>query len=269
MMKGGYVQFAPEYLQVQANLQAAEALVRSANADLLVLPELFTSGYFFHSRADLRSVAEPIPEGPSTQALMSWASETGTTLVAGLAEQEGEHLYNSSVLVRPDGRVETYRKVHLFYEETRLFTPGDLGFPVFDVTTRDGTTYTLGMMVCFDWYFPEAARSLAVQGADVIAHPSNLVLPHCPDSMPIRARENHLFTITANRYGTEQKGGEELTFIGMSEICDPQGEILHRADRTGDDVTTVSFDPKAARDRKINEMNDVLGDRRPETYVME
>lgn len=268
-MRAGYVQFCPEYLEVQANLQTAEPLVTSSNADLLVLPELFTSGYFFTSLDDLRRVAEPIPDGPSTQALKSWSRETGITLVAGLAEQEGEHIFNSSVLVRPDGRVETYRKVHLFYEETTLFEPGDLGFPVFDVTTRDGTSYTLGMMVCFDWYFPEAARSLAVRGADVIAHPSNLVLPHCPDSMPVRARENHVFTITANRYGSEQKGGEELTFIGMSEVCDPQGEILHRAERTGDDVSTVSFDPKAARNRKINEMNDVLGDRRPEMYTLE
>jgi len=267
-MEAGYVQFSPAYLQVQENLQAAESLVRDVDADLLVLPELSTSGYFFQSLDDLRTVAEPIPEGPSTQSLKAWASETGTTLVAGLAEQEDERLFNSSVLVRPDGSVETYRKVHLFYEETTLFEPGDLGFPVFDVTTRDGMAYKLGMMVCFDWYFPEAARSLAVRGADVIAHPSNLVLPHCPDSMPIRARENHVFTITANRYGVEEKEGEELTFIGMSEICDPQGEILHRADRTGDDVTTVSFDPMAARDRKINEMNDVLGDRRPEMYTL-
>jgi predicted amidohydrolase len=123
-------------------------------------------------------------------------------------------------------------------------------------------------MVCFSWYFPEAARSLALQGADVIAHPSNLVLPHCPDSMPVRARENHVFTITANRYGTETKGEEELTFIGTSEICKPEGEIVRRAVKTGDEIGTASFNPIEARNRKINEMNDVLGDRRPDTYVM-
>ena len=82
-----------------------------------------------------------------------------------LAERAGDDLFNSSVLVRPNGETETYRKVHLFYEETTLFTPGDLGFPVFDVETRDGTPYRLGMMVCFDWYFPEAARSLARDAA--------------------------------------------------------------------------------------------------------
>lgn len=268
-MKAGYVQFAPEYLAVEKNLQTAESLLTDADADLLVLPELFQSGYFFQSAEDLRSVAEPIPGGRSTQRLQEWAEGTGMTLVAGLAERAGEDVYNSAVLVRPDGSVELYRKVHLFYEETTLFTPGDLGFPVFEATTRDGVSYTLGLMVCFDWYFPEAARSLAVQGADVIAHPSNLVLPHCPDAMPVRARENHVFTITANRYGTERKGGEELTFIGMSEVCACNGDILARAGREEEVVTTVTFDPTEARNRKINEMNDVLADRRPETYVLE
>ena len=266
-MKAAYLQFAPEYLQVEKNLSTTEALLEGTDADLIVLPELFTSGYFFQSVRDLRSVAEPIPEGRSTQQLRQWAKETGATLVAGLAEEEGDALYNSAVLVRPDGRTETYRKVHLFYEEKTLFEPGNLGFPVFDVTARDGADYRLGMMVCFDWYFPEAARSLALQGADVIAHPSNLVLPHCPDSMPVRARENHVFTITANRYGTESKGEEELTFIGMSEICDPQGEVLQRADRTGAEVGTVTVDPTNARDRKINAYNDVLEDRRPDVYT--
>ncbi len=267
-MKAAYLQFAPEYLQVEHNLDAAGALLSGIDADLVVLPELFTSGYFFQSEADLWAVAEPVPEGRSTRRLRRWSAETDATLVAGLAEREGEDVFNSAVLVRPDGSVETYRKVHLFYEETTLFTPGDLGFPVFDVTTRDGTPYRLGVMVCFDWYFPEAARSLALNGADVIAHPSNLVLPHCPDSMPIRARENHVFTITANRYGTEANGDEELTFIGMSEICDPQGEILRRADESDDEVGIVTFNPMEARNRQINAMNDVLGDRRPETYVL-
>jgi predicted amidohydrolase len=122
-------------------------------------------------------------------------------------------------------------------------------------------------MVCFDWYFPEAARTLALKGADVIAHPSNLVLPHCPDSMPVRARENHVFTITANRHGRETKDEETLTFIGMSEVCNPSGDILRRAGRSDDEVGVLEFDPRDARDRALNEYNDVLGDRRPDTYV--
>lgn len=266
-MKAAYVQFAPQYLAVEANLTRAGRLVQGVDADLVVLPELFTSGYFFQSQGDLAEVAEPIPEGPTTRRLKRWADESGATIVAGLAERDGQDFYNSAVLVRPSGEVDPYRKVHLFYEETQLFTPGNLGFPVFSVSTRDAVSYKLGLMVCFDWYFPEAARSLALNGADVIAHPSNLVLPHCPDSMPIRARENHVFTITANRFGSEEKKGETLTFIGMSEICGPQGDILRRADREEEEVGIVQLDPLEARDRKINAYNDVLGDRRPDTYV--
>lgn len=268
-MKAAYLQFAPSYLEVEENLNTVESYVGSADVDLLVLPELFTSGYFFQSRDDLAQIAEPIPEGRSTKQLQAWAAESDMTIVAGLAEVEGGQFFNSAVVVRPDGRVHTYRKVHLFYEENTLFTPGDRGFPVFNIPTRSGDQYGLGVMVCFDWYFPEAARSLAMQGADVIAHPSNLVLPYCPESMPVRARENHVFTITANRYGEEQKGEETLTFIGMSEVCDPTGTILRRAEKEGDELGTVEFDPSEARDRRLNDYNDVLEDRRPSTYVLE
>lgn len=266
-METTYLQFAPTYLDVDRNHETVNNLLADVETDLVVLPELFTSGYFFRSQQDLRQVAESIPEGPTTEKMRIWAGATGATVVAGLPEQDGNAVYNSALLVRPDGTTERYRKVHLFYEETTLFDRGNLGFPVFDVSTREGTRYRLGMMVCFDWYFPEAARSLALNGADVIAHPSNLVLPHCPDSMPVRARENHVFTVTANRYGSETKGEEELTFIGMSEVCDPDGEILRRADRTGDTVESVHIDPHAARNRHINRYNDVLGDRRPDAYV--
>lgn len=268
-MRAAFLQFSPAYLEVEANLEAVAAQLSSVDADLFVLPELFTSGYFFHSQEDLADVAEPIPEGRSTEALQYWADSLEATIVAGLPEREGDRFYNSAVVVRPTGVVHTYRKVHLFYEEKTLFEPGDLGFRVFDETTRDGTDYRLGVMVCFDWYFPEAARTLALKGADVIAHPSNLVLPHCPDSMPVRARENHVFTITANRHGKEEKEGETLSFIGISEICDPTGSILKRASQSDDVVEIVELDPHAARDRELNANNDVLADRRPETYVSE
>lgn len=268
-VRAAYLQFAPAYLDVESNLQAVESKILSVDADLIVLPELFTSGYFFRSADDLARVAEPIPEGATTKALQSWASSVDATIVAGLAERAKDRYYNSAIVVRPTGSIDTYRKVHLFYEEKTLFEPGDLGFRVFNETTRSGTEYRLGVMVCFDWYFPEAARTLALRGADIIAHPSNLVLPHCPDSMPVRARENHVFTITANRYGTETKGDETLTFIGMSEVCDPNGSLLRRAGKTEDEVGVVELNPHDARDRRINRYNDVLADRRPRTYAAE
>ena len=264
-MKAAFVQFAPAYLAVERNLEMVESLLGDVDADLIVLPELFATGYFFTSEADLDEVAESVPGGRTTQFLERVAQERGC--VAGLPARGGEgRRYNSAVIVGPAGLVGRYRKVHLFYEEKLLFTPGDRGFPVFDVADRAGNSYRLGVMICFDWYFPEAARSLALAGADIIAHPANLVRPDCPRAMPIRALENHVFTITANRYGHESKGSEELTFIGQSEICDPQGNILSRAPEAADAIEVVEIDPLEARDRQITTHNHLFKDRRPQTY---
>ncbi|NBB75353.1 MAG: acyltransferase [Bacteroidetes bacterium] len=267
-MKIAYLQFTPSYLDVTGNLDRAGELLAGADADLIVLPELFTSGYHFRSTQDLADVAEPIPGGPATDRLAAWADATDATFVAGIAERSDDAFYNSAVVVSPNGYEGTYRKVHLYYKEKTLFAPGDDGFSVYELTARNGTSYTLGVMVCFDWYFPEAARSLALQGADIIAHPSNLVRPDCPRAMPIRALENHIFTITANRAGSETSNGETLTFIGQSEICDPDGHILIRADHTGDHFETVKIDPVAARDRQITAHNHIFQDRRPEWYAL-
>ena len=260
------LQYAPRYLEVARNLDQVEALLEKADADLVVLPELFATGYFFKSQHDLARVAEPVPEGPTTQRLLAWARTSGSTFVAGLAEEADGHFYNSAVVAGPKGDVRVYRKVHLFYEEKRYFTPGDVGFPVFDVKSWAGEAYRLGVMICFDWYFPEAARSLALGGADVIAHPSNLVRKDCPRSMPIRALENHVFTATANRVGQESNGEKTLTFIGQSLICGPEGEVLAQAGREETGLIQAAFDPAAARDRQITAHNHLFADRRPETY---
>ncbi|HET6568384.1 MAG TPA: nitrilase-related carbon-nitrogen hydrolase, partial [Rhodothermales bacterium] len=220
----------------------------------------------FRSREDLERVAESVPDGPTTQRLQRWARETGATFVAGLPERQGEAIYNSAVTVTPSGIAGIYRKTHLYYEEKLYFEPGDTGFSVLDITDRVGETYRLGVMICFDWYFPESARSLALQGADIIAHPSNLVRSGCPSSMPVRALENHVYTITANRIGAETNGQETLTFIGQSLICSPEGDVLLKAGRDETLVGAVEIDPAHARDRQITAHNHLLADRRPEMY---
>lgn len=265
-MKAAVVQYAPKYLDVEANLTHVGEMISAVDADLLVLPELFASGYFFQSESDLRRVAEVFPDGPTCDALLDWASSTGAVLVAGLPERSDDTFYNSAVVVSPDGIVSTYRKVHLYDKEKLFFSPGDLGFQVVDLESRDGESYRLGVMICFDWYFPEAARTLALLGADVIAHPSNLVRKDCPRAMPIRALENHLFTLTANRYGTESSNGEVLHFIGQSLICNPSGDVLYAAPPEGDAAVVVEIDPADARDRQITARNDLFSDRRPEEY---
>lgn len=266
-MKASFLQFDPQYLDRETNWQRAEQLLVRADADLTVLPELFTSGYFFKSSGDAGRAAERIPEGPTTQQLEAWARDNETTIVAGLAEEDAEgHLYNSAVVVSPSGYVGTYRKLHLYYEEKVHFTEGQQDLPVFSVKDRRGESYRLGVMICFDWYFPEAARTLALRGADVIAHPSNLVRKDCPRAMPIRALENHVYTITANRYGTESNGREALTFIGQSVICDPMGNVLAQAGAEGEAVGTAEIEPATARERRITQHNDLFADRRSKFY---
>ncbi|MEM1057350.1 MAG: nitrilase-related carbon-nitrogen hydrolase [Bacteroidota bacterium] len=251
---------------VDANLNHVESLVDGLDADLVVLPELFATGYFFDSTEQAHALAEEAPDGPTVRRMEQWAKASGAVIVGGLAERAGEAVYNSAAVVTPRGWLGTYRKTHLFYEETQHFTPGDTGFQVWSVQDRRGQSYRLGAMVCFDWFFPESARALALNGADVIAHPSNLVLPHCPRAMPVRALENHLFTATANRIGTESNGREDLTFIGQSVICSPRAETLASAPEAEEAVVTAEILPREARQRAVNEYNDLLADRRPEHY---
>lgn len=262
------IQSCPSLGQVQANLDALDGRVGEANADLVVLPELFATGYFFASTEQVRSLAEAVPDGATTRRLEQWAQETGATIVAGIAEKDGDHIYNSAVVVTPKGWLGTYRKTHLFYEETLHFTPGDTGFEVWTVTDRRRRSYRLGVMVCFDWFFPEAARSLALGGADVIAHPSNLVLPHCPDAMRFRALENGVFTATSNRVGTESNGEEDLTFIGRSVVCGPDASVLAEAPGDTEAVISVDIDPRDARDASLNAFNDRRSSRRPALYQL-
>lgn len=264
----GTVQFAPRYLQPAANRAHVAALVADVSADVLVLPELFTSGYFFQSTTDVDTVAEPVPDGATCTWLAEQAQTTGTTFVAGLAEQGPEgSVFNSAVIVPPDSPITCYRKIHLYNEEKLHFAPGRKPPPVVDLTARDGTPYRLGLMICFDWFYPEVARSLALRGADVIAHPSNLVRKNCPRAMPIRALENRVFAVTANRYGSESNGDTTLTFIGQSQACAPDGELLYRAPRVGEDVTVVAVDPAAARSKRVTAHNDLWQDRAPAVYT--
>jgi predicted amidohydrolase len=151
--------------------------------------------------------------------------------------------------------------VHLFDREARVFAPGPDPFQVFA-----WGEWRVGLMICFDWIFPEAARSLALLGADLIAHPSNLVLPYCHAAMVTRALENGVFVATANRVGTESRAGRSLTFTGGSRVIDPRGRVLGAAGTATEETLVVDLDPAAARDKMITDHNHRLADRRPALY---
>lgn len=260
-MKAGFVQFGPELGKVDENIRRASALLNGMQADLVVLPELFNTGYFFSSHEQVRGLAEEIPGGKTTCALINISRAKNMWIAAGLAEKSKDGIFNSAVLVSPSGDVFTYRKIHLFNEEKIWFTPGDLGF-----LTVDTGKCRLGLMICFDWIFPESARTLALQGADIICHCANLVLPYCQDAMVTRCLENRVFAVTANRTGEDKAGDRILKFTGKSQITGPSGEVLCRADPSSDQTGIVQIDYMAARQKRINEFNDLFEDRCPEFY---
>ena len=258
----GFYQFAPVFGDVAHNLDRVVDTLGRAEADLIVLPELFASGYQFVSQQEMTTLSESVPDGPTTQRLIDLAKRRRMVIVAGLPERAGAACYNSAVVVGPSGFIGCYRKTHLFFEETLFFTPGDTGFQVWDVGMAK-----IGVMICFDWYYPEAARTLALKGAEIICHPSNLVLPNCPDSMPVRCLENRVFAVTCNRTGSEARGGkDQLTYIGNSEVVAPRGAILYRAPRDQEELYIVDINPADARNKALTPYNDLLRDRRESLY---
>jgi len=262
-MRIGIVQTNPTFGEVASNLARATELMETASADLWVLPELFVTGYQFVSREEVRFLAEPVPDGPTCRALVEYARRRGCHVVAGLDEAEGARCYNAAVLVGPSGLVARYRKVHLFAEETRWFDPGDLPFPV-----AQAGAAAVGLLVCFDHLFPEAARTLALRGAEVIAHPANLVMKgYAQLTMRTRALENGVFTATANRVGREARGVQTLVYTGESQIVSPRGDLLTRLSAHREEIGVVEIDPAQARDKRLNRFNDRLADRRPEFYA--
>ncbi len=256
------IQSNPQLGAVEANLVAVQAVIAEAAFDLLVLPELFATGYYFHDRAQVRQLSEPVPGGPTTQFLIELAAAKEAFICGGLAERDGDCLYNSAVLVGPEGLIACYRKLHLFYEETLWFSPGDKPLEVHDLGVA-----RVGMMICYDWRFPEVARVLALKGAQVILHPTNLVQPYCQEAMITRCLENGVFAATANRIGSDTKpDGSNLTFTGGSQVVNPRGEVLCRATVDEEAVLIIDIDPAEADDKLITEHNHLLNDRRPEHY---
>ena len=261
-MKIGVYQNNPEFGQVRKNVEQAIIELERVTADLVVLPELFNTGYQFISREEVFDLAEELPLGPTCKALSELARLKKMFLVFGLAERYKANIFNSAAVVGPKGLIGKYRKSHLFYEEKYFFDPGDTGFKVFDIGVA-----RLGVMICFDWWFPEVARSLALLGADIICHPANLVLLGCHRAMVTRSLENGVYSITANRAGHEARGGKDrLVFTGESQILDNRGNLLANMKRENTGILVVEIEVTNARDKSISAMNDRFNDRRPELY---
>lgn len=261
-MKIGFVQLSPVLGDRAATLRELDRMREEFRlADLVVLPELCNSGYNFTSIEQARSTAEDARNGVFAQYLSLLSKRHNQYIVAGINERDEQdgRLYNTAVLVGPEGHIGKYRKLHLFMKEKDYFQPGNLGLPVFDLGVCK-----VGMLICFDWIFPETWRVLALRGADIICHPANLVLPGLAQrGVPVHAVMNRIFVVTANRVGQEG----DLVFTGQSIIAAPQGDVVAEASGVDPQVCITDVDIDLARDKMITPCNHVLNDRRPSEYA--
>ena len=256
------------FRDISANLTTLESHVRSEVAQgtqLTVFPECFNTGYCFDSLEDAMLLAETVP-GPTTERIAKLCKELNTFVVCGMLEKSGAQLFNTAVLIGPEGLIGSYRKIHLPYLGVdRFTTPGDRPFEVFEANG-----VRIGMLICYDGGFPEAARVLALRGADIILLPTNW--PPGGDymaqfSINSRAMENGVYFAAVNRVGTENG----FRFIGKSRICSPVGATMTSIDNDKPGIIRADIDPVAARTKLIvrvpgKHMIDRMADRRPEMY---
>lgn len=262
------VQMNPKLGQKERNLhKVLESIHRAAHADadLVVFPECALTGYCFASREEAQQVAEPIP-GPSTELIERACQEADAHVIVGLLEGEGDRLYNALAFIWPSGQVEHYRKIHLPYLGVdRFVTPGDRPFKVYDSPVG-----RIGINICYDASFPESARVMALQGAELIVLPTNW--PKGSENIAefvvnTRAYENRVNYVAVNRVGRERG----FTFMGRSKIIDYTGQTLAEGTATREEILYADLDLAGAREKHVvvipKEFEvDRLRDRRTEFY---
>lgn len=256
------VQMNPVFGDVAANCDRICALLQRADAEVVIFPELALSGYFFTSREQLAPIALD-RESPALATIESVCRQCSKVAIVGFPERNGARLYNAAVTFDPRGERHYYRKTHLFYRERFVFDEGDTGFGVSEIGWLD---LRIGTMICYDWRFPEAARTLALGGADLIACPSNLVTHVWRMAMPVRALENKVYVAVANRIGSESDGSETLTFNGRSAIYGYNGTVLAELPADTEGIACAPIEPAKTRNKSFNPINDIFADRRPWAY---
>ena len=271
--------------QVQENIDKAETMVREAasnGANLILLPELFERPYFCQEkRYDYYDYALPLTENPAVRRFQAVARELGVVIPVSFYERDVQRLFNSIAMIDADGSIlGVYRKTHIpddhFYQEKFYFTPGDTGFKVFD------TAYgKVGVGICWDQWFPETARAMAVEGAEILLYPTAIgsepilstdSMPHWRRCMQGHSACNIVPVVAANRIGEEKvtpseaNGYQEssLVFYGSSFVTDATGEIVMQASRDKEEIVYGESDLDADADLRVSW--GLFRDRRPEIY---
>ncbi len=256
-MKIAIIQFAPLIDNAEATLNKLEQLLNKCNdSELIILPELANSGYNFQTKTEAFDLSENI-SGRFISFLQQFATKLKAGIISGFNEREGDKLYNSAVFVDKSGVIGKYRKLHLFLNEPDFFEKGNLGLPVFEYNG-----YKIGMLICFDWMIPEIWRKMALNGVDLICHPSNLVLPYAQSVIPAYAIVNHIFIATANRVGTERG----VSFSGQSIVANPQGKVIGRLSPEKEEILKIDINLSISKNKEITERNHLFNDRRLDVY---
>lgn len=259
-IKTGLIQFAPELGDIELNIRKIDRMLgQISDVDLWILPELASSGYNFSSKEEAFKCAEPVDNSRFIKFLTEKAKTLNSYFVSGINEREENKLYNSAVLVGPNGVTGHYRKLHLFNREKEFFEPGNKGLPVFNTPWGK-----LAILICFDWMFPETWRLLALKGTKLICHPSNLVLPYCQTALPGYALTNRIFIASANRVGKER----DLTFTGQSVLVNPVGQYLLKGTTNKEEILTASIDLSEANNKQMTPLNQAFADRRNDVYTL-
>ena len=249
-MLTAFLQYPVSFGDPAANFRQICDVVDQAQFDLLVMPELCTIGYFHDSREALFRRAESALDGPTAQFLLKLSADKNATLIAGIAERDGDYIYNTAIVVSRGRWLGKQRKCHLSRIEKVLFTPGD------SLTCFDDGICRFGVLTCFDLWMPEAARLLVRQGAQLLCCPANYGGPWTTQLARIRAMENATPLICANRSGVEMYEGVEVTFRGESQIVGPMGDVW--ASATEQTALGLSRIDPAAHVLKANPMCDDL-----------
>jgi predicted amidohydrolase len=262
------VQMEPKLKRNEENLEKILHMIRTAageGAELIVFPECALTGYMFNSRKEALPYAETVP-GPATERLAALCQELSVHVVVGMLEIHGDKCFNVAVLVGPQGPVGKYRKTHLpFLGVDRFLDHGDKPFQIYRTPIGN-----IGMHICYDCNFPETARVMALQGADILALPTNWPTDRGNISRYVinaRALENRVYVIAADRIGVERGS----TFLGMSKIAGPSGDTLAEGSRDKEEILYAEVSLAESRQKHViikpGEFElDFMGDRRPELY---
>lgn len=252
------IQFQPALGDIISNTKEVAKLIdKCKNCNLIILPELSDIAYNFPDKNYALKHSQEFEENIFVKMLREKSTEYELSIISGFAEKHTDKLFNSSILIHKGEILGIYRKIHLFMNEKDIFLPGKGNIEVYNLGD-----FKIGMLICFDYLFPEVWRILAEKGADIIAHPSNLVTYNAFKVIPALSVMNKVFIATTNRIGSDNG----LSFAGRSFLCKPEGEIISEASSSETEILISKIDASNARNKFITERNHVFKDRRPEEY---